>query len=244
MKVVIPSRKRAKTIAQHSLRLFPDAVVCVEESEMADYAPVCQNLLPHPPLASLARIRNWIIENVEDEMFVMADDDVVSLWAMVGKNGNRLREVGAINQVIENAAEAARGLGARLFGFSQSGDVKAFKPQDPISVSAWVGTVFGVIGKDLKYDPAFSLHDDMDFSLQHLLKNRVVFRDNRFYFESYNRLRSVGGNTAFRSAERELLERRLLIQKWGKCVRFGKRVGIRGGGVATTTAVNVRRRQQ
>ena len=61
MQIVIPSRRRAGSIAGDTLRLFPDAIVCVDESEMNDYAGCGARLLAHPPLSGLAAIVNWIL---------------------------------------------------------------------------------------------------------------------------------------------------------------------------------------
>ena len=48
MKIIIPTRGRADSIGQKSLRLFPDAALCVGADEVDLYAPLSRNLLVHP----------------------------------------------------------------------------------------------------------------------------------------------------------------------------------------------------
>lgn len=246
IRVIIPSKGRSKTIAQYSLALFPHAVVSVDEREVDDYAPVIAQvahkgatLLPHPPLRYLPQIRNWLLDNVADESFVMVDDDVRRVYSKVGKVIKHYRKPNDVMQIIENAHECARGIGARLFGFTQDGGVFGFKPTDPLRFNGWVGTVFGVIGRGIRYDERLAIgSEDIDFSLRHLMEHRVVFMDTRFHFESVNRLRSTGGNAFNRSLEREKREGERLQQVWGDYVY----VGFKDSGVRVKS-LRVKRRQ-
>jgi hypothetical protein len=223
MKVVIPSRWREKDIGSMSLSIFPGATVCVEESEVDNYTSCgVTNLLPHPPLPSLAAIRNWIIGNVPDEMFFMPDDDIECVYSMVGKSFRKYTDPAVIMQIVDNAGEIAFNIGAGLFGFNQSMRPYAFSPFQPIKFSTWVGTAVGIIGKDIRYDTAFSLHDDFDFSMQQLLTKRIILCDQRFHFAGRERLRNKGGNTKFRSSEREAAELNLLKHKWGDYMSYFK----------------------
>ncbi len=240
-RVVIPSKHRADSIGTHALRLFPDATVCIDEREQADYAGVTPNLLLHPPLPTLASIRNWILDNVPDEIVVQVDDDVVRVFSMVGYRLRSYAKPDEIGRIIENAALIAHGIGARLFGFSQSGDVKAFKPQDPIRFNSWIGSVVGVVGRDIRWDSGLTLRGDIDASLKSLLKHRIIYQDTRFYFETGRRFLNKGGNAVNRSEERERKELEYLKRTWGGYIRFGVRHGLKAK--AKTTQTRVQRRQ-
>lgn len=252
LKIIIPSKGREKTIARYSLALFPDAVVTVDEREIDDYAPVIAQfadagatLLPHPPLAGISAIRNWLLDTMDDETFVMADDDIKYVYSKVGTVIRNYRDPAATRQILENACECARGIGAGLFGFTQDGNVLGFKPQDPLAFKGWIGTVIGVIGRSdgvhrqIRYDERLTIgSEDIDFSLRHLLERRIIFIDERFHFESVNRLRAVGGNAFNRSLEREKLEGERLQAIWGDYVHVGfKESGVR------VKSVRVKRRQ-
>lgn len=224
MKIVIPSRKRADLIGKRTLALFPSASACVEESEVEAYERKLPgvSIVPHPPLKSLAEIRNWIIDNTDDGIVFMPDDDVLAFWSLVGKTAKKYTRPEDCYQIVENTAEIARGIGAGYFGFSQSGNPLSFIPHDPIRFSGWVGSCIGIVGKDLKYDPILSLYDDADFTLQNLLHKRIIYSDDRFHAETAKMLRQEGGNTKYRSSERSKQETDYLLMKWGRFIGIGK----------------------
>lgn len=241
MKIVIPSKSRADSIGSHALALFPEAIVCVDENEADAYKPVTANLLVHPPLPTLASIRNWILDNVDDEIVVQVDDDLRRVFSMVGYRLRAYKKPDEAMQIVENAAEIAKTIGSRLFGFGQSADVKAFKPQDPIRFNGWIGSLVGVVGRDVRWDSALTLRGDIDASLKTLLKHRIIYQDTRFYFETGKRFLNKGGNAVHRSAERERKELAYLKGVWGRYVYFGVRSGLKAK--AKTTLSRVPRRQ-
>lgn len=228
MKIIIPSRKRADTIGRRSLRLFPGAVVTVDEREMEEYAPIVAafaaqgaSLLPHPPLESLAEILNWIVDAFEDETVVVAEDDITRCVSFVGNNVRVYKDPRDVQQIVENAAEAAKGVGAHLFGFTDSANPKHFKPQDPLSFVANLYTLYGYVGKSVRSDPKRRLFRDMDTSLTELLNNRIVYCDARFHFESIAPLRQAGGNAVNRAREDLPAAIQFMQRKWGHYVRSG-----------------------
>lgn len=222
MRIVIPSRKRPQSCAR-ALRLLPGALVCVDAAEEADYAPLCRaagvDLLLHPSdVAGIGPLRQWILDNVTDEVVFMVDDDVSELGVVAGRGTRhaQIRDPQAVAQVIANAAECAQVLGTPIFGFSQNGaDVRKFRPQDPFVLATWVGGAIGVIGRELRYDTELRLRADIDFCLQALLKYRCIFMDNRFAFV-HQRFNNTGGNAHQRSGERNAYELAYLKHKWGK----------------------------
>lgn len=245
VRVVIPSKGREKIIADHTLRLFPDATICVEEKEVigySQYVPAAQ-ILPHPPLRSLGEIRNWIMDNVDDDAIFMADDDIGSVNSLVGLHLKRYHDPAVAMQIVENAAECARGIGAMLFGFNQTPRPNFFNPFDPIDFNHWVGSAIGVVSKDLRWDDNLSLHPDIDFSAKNLLEKRIIFCDTRFHFESVKRMRSLGGNSAARSGEREAKEMAYIRGRWGKYISQSNSVSgqIRKGKVIS---FHISRRQK
>ncbi len=226
MQIVIPSRKRADTIGRRSLRLFPRAVVTIDESEMDSYRGICAEsgatLLPHPPLDTLAKIYNWCVDAFPDEIVVLADDDITKLVSFTGLAVRVYRDPAVVEQVIANAAECAQGIGARLFGFTDSSNPMHFKPQDPLAFVANLYTVCGYVGKEVHSDPYRRLFRDIDTTLAELMENRIVFCDTRFHFESVAPLRQGGGNAVVRAGEDLKAAMTFMQRKWGKYVRTGK----------------------
>lgn len=226
MQIVIPSRKRADSIGKRSLGLFPTAVVTVDERELEAYRPVCaqygNTLLPHPPLDTLAQICNWILDAFPDEVVVIAEDDIIKMVSFTGISVRSYRDPIAIYQVLENAAECAQGVGARLFGFTDSQNPMHYKPQDPLSFVANLYTIWGHVGKAVRNDPYRRMFRDMDTTLTELLQNRIIFCDSRFHFESVAPLRQGGGNAINRASENLPAAMEYMQRKWGHYVRKGK----------------------
>ena len=91
MKIVIPNKGRAGILYERAFKLFPEALVCVGESDVADYSKVTKNLLVHPDdVTGIGPLRQWILDNVEDEIVVQVDDDVHSLYSLTGSSKKTL----------------------------------------------------------------------------------------------------------------------------------------------------------
>jgi len=181
MKVVIPSRRRADTIGKHSLVLFPAATVCIEDSEEEDYAAVVprKQLLLHPPLRSLPAIRQWILDNTEDETVFMVDDDIKAFHLPAGLVRKNISRPGRDRQGRRQHLPVRQGRGGppvRLLADPQSGSTTMANPAS--SSIGGFGSAFGVIGREIRYDPAIRFHDDMDIVLQSLLKHRIVWQSH------------------------------------------------------------------
>lgn len=244
MRVVIPSRKRVNA-CRHVLRLFPGALVVVHEDEIDDYAPLGvaplgAELLAHPSeVRGIAPLKNWILDHVEDEVVFIVDDDISVLKAMAGRprRSAPIADPRAIGQIVANAERMARAAGAPVFGFNQNGgDVRKFRNQDPFALSGWVGGAMGIIGRELRFDPALKMRADIDFCLQAQLRHRCIFIDLRFAFVE-QRFNNTGGNAHMRSADRNQHELAYLQQKWGKWL------AVKPGKTTVRLLVNVQRRQ-
>lgn len=218
MRIVIPSRKRVESCA-HALTLFPDALVCVAANEENDYKSLGVGLLIHPDnVAGIGPLRQWILDNVDDETVVMVDDDVYEVRTPVGEitKSHTLRDPLAIEQILLNAEEMAKGLETPVFGFDQTGgDVRKFKPHDPLRLNSWTGGVIGIIGRELRYDTTLLLRADIDYCLKAMFKYRVVCIDTRYSFV-HKRFKNRGGNDHMRSSDRNALEIERLLARWGK----------------------------
>jgi hypothetical protein len=247
MKVVVPSKGRSQTIGKHTLALFPDATVVVDEAERDDYLDVVdeQRLVTHAGLTPVVRILNWILDTIRDDVVVIADDDITELRAMSGWSPRRHRDPDVALAALEGAAQCAIDAGCGLFGFNQSPHPLYFKEHRPIQLARWVGSVVGFVGDHgLRYDERLSLHEDADLALQSLLRHRIVWCDDRWAFVPL-RLSNPGGNTGQRSADRDLEEQRYLRQKWGRYVAFSTAPAWGRRRMATTlmTSLRVPRKQ-
>lgn len=227
MKVIIPSSGRAEQLVTASLKFFPNAIVCVGDDEEDTYRQAgVQNLLPHPAsVRGIAPLRQWILDTIPDEVVVMADDDITRCAALVGFNKRWVTDPLQIAQILEVTAQCAKDAGAAVFGFNQAPDVRKFMPQKPFALSAWVGSVIGFVGRSVRFDTSLLLRADVDFCLQSLARQRIVWQDMRFSFV-HGCFKGTGGNAGQRSAARHARELAYLQRKWGPYLSVKKGKGV------------------
>ena len=218
MKIVIPSKGRAETLQEKALRLFPDALVCVGDDEVEAYGKITDHLLDHPAtVAGIGPLRQWVLDHVEDPCVVMVDDDVTHVYSQVGFHKRRIEDADTARALVERLAILAQDAGARVFGFQQAARPLTYANFRPFSLNTWVGGLVGIIGRELRYDPALLLRADIDFCLQSLMRDRFVLVDGRYSF-IHTRFAGKGGNAGNRSAERHAREIAYLKRKWGPCL--------------------------
>jgi hypothetical protein len=243
---VILSRRRWQTIGQNTLRLFPDAYVTVEESELPDYELVvpAERLLPHPLFDTVADIRNWINDQFPDRAFVVQlNDDMAHLRCLVGWRPRLIDDPLEVAQVVERTAICARDAGAYVFGFGNIQTTPHFRRMAPFKLTGYVRNLVGFVqGHGLSWDPIALGHFDADLGLQAMLEHRIIWRDERFAFVDA-RLASNSGGLAGIRTESWLAQGRLnLRRKWGdRYVRFARREALSGNSTTEATVLQVRR---
>lgn len=216
MQIVIPSRSRQDTIGEGALKIFPKALVCVAESERDAYHRVTKNLLLHPDeVTGIGPLRQWILDNVNDEVVVQCDDDVHTVYSLVGFTKRNITNLTAIERIVYGTAQCAIDAKCSVFGFNQAWDVRKYKAMKPFAINSWAGGVIGFVGRKHRYDVNLTLRADIDFCLQCLLKDRIVWIENRYSFV-HRRWVGQGGNAANRSESRHEAEIAYLQKKWGR----------------------------
>lgn len=216
---VILSRGRAESITTH--RRIPDATLVVTVSEAEQYAHTKLPIVTIPDqVVGLSNVRNWILDKFDEEVLVMFDDDMRGCYSLVWKSWRRLSDEETA-AVIENTARCAMEAGVHLFGWSQNVDVRKFMACDPFSLVGYVGWAIGVIGRKHRFDPKVGFKDDLDFAMQHLKDDRIIWRDERFGF-LMKRDTNSGGNAIYRTRDKIEAEKAYLKRKWGRYVDFGQ----------------------
>jgi hypothetical protein len=81
----------------------------------------------------------------------------------------------------------------------------------------------------------------MDFTLQSLLEDRIVYADMRFYFDHGRSFSGSGGNAGQLSAEQFDAATERLKHKWGQCVSTE---GSRLSGKRSVAAMSIRVRRR
>ena len=199
IRILILSRSRYDHIT--TTRIVPEFVeILVPESQKKLYEAKVKNPILTIPDAvkGLGKVRNWVLDNFDDETIIMLDDDLVKCYCFTGKLTREIRDPEAVVEILANAAIMAKDLGTNCFGFNQT-DIRKYKGQDPFNLCTWVGGVIGVIGREQRFrNDMFKV--DVDFCLQTLMKRRVIWCDTRFGF-SQKRDNNRGGNLALRSKQ-------------------------------------------
>ena len=149
----------------------------------------------------------------------MVDDDIKHFYCLTGIRTRQVNDPDEVVQVIINAAVMAKDAGAHCFGFSQT-DIRKYNGTEPFRFNSWVGCLVGVIGRDYRFrDDKFKV--DIDFCLQNLLVDRIVWIDNR-YWTSQSRDNNLGGNAKYRTKDEFDKSLKSLLDKWGDCLKIGK----------------------
>lgn len=216
MKLVIPTKGRADVIREKSLKLFPDACLCVGDDEVDQYSPLVskEKLIVHPSsVVGIGPLRQWILDNVKDRCVVQIDDDITHAYSQVGFHKRRIEDPREAHAMVERMATIAMDAGVRVFGFNQEARPLTYANFNPFSLNHWVGGIVGVIGRELRYDTSLLLRADIDFCLQSLMHDRFILLDRRYSF-IHTRFGGAGGNARQRSSDRHSKEIAYLRRKW------------------------------
>lgn len=222
--VAIPSYKRADRV--ETIKLFPKAVIFCNYGELEEYKkfnPKNKIVECDESVDNVVKKRNFILnwarENKVKNLLQM-DDDFFKFVSLIGGQHKEIEDVGILEEVIERMFIMARDAGTRVFSFQQTADVRRYNPNEPFSLfcALKMGTYGMVLDDGYLYDNRFSLKQDMDLSLDTLLKYRFFIVDNRYSFVYKPTMGNVGGCGEYRTTELEKKMIELLERKWGKSV--------------------------
>lgn len=217
--VYIPSHNRADRIAQQSLRLFPNAVVLVEEQEVEAYAKVTDRLLVQPNNPkSLAQIRNCALRHIDTEVVIKVDDDARGFYWQYGWGLERRDDPEYIMDVLLHVAQCAVDAGTSLFGLSRVKQPAYTPGFMPFRLGWAVSGLEGIIGRKYAFDEDLIVSGDIDFNLRVFAGDRFVWMDTRWAID-FGPLASTGGVARLRSQEAIDRERRILTERWGDVLR-------------------------
>lgn len=195
------------------------------ERERADYAAVVPKgqLITHPNLPGLAPIRQWLNRTIQEECLVMFDDDLRSLWCIVGRYRREYRDPQVIREVIENTHAVACDLGIGLFTWSRSATgIGLATDVEPIKFAVPLGAAFGLRGaaRERDFDLDIPGRSDVDFALRTLLEERIMLGDIRWYFDFGRCFAGAGGNSGLITDEQFARSTRIIKERWGDYVSF------------------------
>lgn len=108
-----------------------------------------------------------------------------------------------------------------MFCWNRSAHPAAFRPHDPLHLTAPIAGAFGIGGKDCIPDSRLTAYEDVDLSLQALLRHRVILCDNRYYWDFGRCWHGRGGNQGIRTSNSDMRDREILRGRWGPYLEVG-----------------------
>lgn len=215
LKKIIISRGRADRVK--TFDLVPDATLVVPDVEVEEYAleyPDKEIIAIPSSLYGISKVRNWVIQNFDEEVILMFDDDIIGIQCMAGPRSRKMDNETEVPIVIGNLIQCAIDAEVSLFGLSQNARADRYSRNEPIALNKWVGGVVGVIGKDVLWDERLTFKCDVDVTLSELMRSRIVYTECRFA-PLQQRDTNIGGNSIHRTKDRIEKEKEYLGRKWG-----------------------------
>lgn len=200
--------------------LLPSALICVDERERDDYTSFVpkKQLVTHPKLVGLPRIHNWLLKAIDTPILFRVDDDFRRVIVMTGSE-RIITDSKEIRDIIENSAVNCRDLGLGVFCYTRQANPIILRPNEkPICPVHPVCSAFGVMNRARYREMDQDLHGraDVDYTLQTLLEDRLVYADCRFYFDFGPIGYGTGGTAGLLSDQDYKNASHLLFKRWGK----------------------------
>jgi len=202
-------------------------------------------LLVHPPMDGLPRVWNWIVKTVKTPAIIEVDDDFVGVRSLVGSK-RFITDPEQILQILENSLQCISDLGITTFTFNRSQNIAMTHPEvKPIRPVGPIAGAFGVLGaaRERLWDEQVGARAGVDFTLQCLLDDRVMFNDMRYYFDFGEVYGGRGGNVGIFGIEEWTANCNRLKEKWGRHISFDAPGWVKNRQVAAMS-VRVARRNK
>ena len=236
------SRGRAgRTITQKVLPKWVTFVV--PESQEQQYRAHLSNPIMTCPddTLGLGKTRNFVLDHVKTRMVAIFDDDIKCVRYIGGAQSRPLTPEEVVF-VVCNMAQMTDDAGLHTFCFAQRNRM-TFDPHLPFALKGTCSGFIGIIDRKYRFMEN-KLKVDVDYILQNLLYDRVVFFEGRYALELYIDSNS-GGSSLFRSEDKIKEERAILCKKWGKYLQYKETRALKHqqSRMIVVPSINVKRTQ-
>lgn len=213
MKIYAPSYKRSKGVKTH--KILPEVIYCVHQFEAEQYKDFNIEILPDDIKGNIARVRNYIKDNLIKDEGLIIDDDIESIKRWDIKDDKPYTKDIELREFIEQGFNMCKESGAKLWGVNIVGDKGSYREYTPISFTNWIsGSFMGFVNNQCKFDERLPLKEDLDFCLQNFNQYRKVLRFNYVFLQKRDH-GNKGGCADYRTIEKEKEQLKLLQKKWG-----------------------------
>ena len=214
--IYVPSYKRSDRIM--TWNVLNDCTYVVRESEEAAYreAGITKILTaPDEEINSLAKVRQWIIDNTPEDIVIQCDDDI-SRMIYKGKNNKvEIADKDVNDMEFERVAQILSDLRLGFASCTMTGDVRKFNAE--FLFKGITGGICWFNKECLKsrFDNMTYIKEDTDFVLQELLQNRIIIIPD--YFGMQNEYdKNAGGNNENKNSRALNQTVEYMKNKWGK----------------------------
>lgn len=215
--IASPSWKRPDTCTSHKYLPSLRYVVCASQADgyRRNGLPVWE--CPDSAQGSVSRVRNWILDNSENERTLILDDDFSHLGRWEG-NKHKKMSTDEAGEFIEDGFRLAGEFGVRFWGVNITPDKGAYMEYTPFNLKRVIlGPFGGFLNPDCRYDEGLPLKEDYDMSLQMLNRHRKILRVNFVHYVCKQHT-NKGGCAEYRTIEAEREQFEKLRLKWGGAI--------------------------
>jgi hypothetical protein len=216
VQICVLSRARADVLAKYTNKLVQNYKLfyCGENYDRYEYR--CTERIAVPPeFTGRSMVANHVMRLLPNKVLIILPDDIKDISWMGGDRSVRLDDEGFMVLVV-NVVVSALDLKVGLFGITEN-DIRKTSPLAPFHTRAMVTGFVGInrhIQPPIWFDERQKVKEDYDFALEFLKRDRLVWKDCRYFFsQDRNVLR--GGNMPWRTPEREEQEVQNLKDWWG-----------------------------
>jgi hypothetical protein len=221
--VAIPSKGRPENM-KRMLSFFPYANVYVDILEKDAYSAVVPKaqLHFHDSLPGQWHIWQKIMDTRQEEVVLLCDDDLewVASYVKTYPRPVRYTDPRDLQIIVENAVNVLCDLDISLHGWNRMPHPGVFNPTNPVSFTGVLTAAFLVRGRKYRFDVELDACD-LDFVLQNLLKDRILIKDMRYYW-NFGVTGMAGGWQSIYTQKMADEGRVKLTEKWGSYVSIGK----------------------
>lgn len=234
MKIAIPSHRRAATITTH--RLLNNYVVCVPESQEAEYRAVTDHIVTHPDtVIGLTPKLNWMLDHLSDgDGLIILDDDLEYLCRCHGDKteaaARKITDPALVEAVLFQTWQLAADLGAFFFGWESTEiTIRYYSGLEPFKATGFInGCAMGFrAGHGLRFDERIVAKNDYDICALNAFRHHILFKDTRFAFCQRATFTGAGGQSHYRNSETERRDVAILREKYGDVIQVGRQGGTR-----------------
>jgi hypothetical protein len=241
---IIPSKGRPDRVAKVQ-KVFPNAVMYINASELESYAPNCDiPIILHNETMGYGSVMNSIFRECTKANIrysVVFDDDVESFDSLVGNRPRKLT-VEQTEEAIVNACQILEDLDAYIYLFSTCSSCVKYQQSEPFKIGFSLSQGAWVLRNDKMGRFKLGMHhyEDFDFCMDYVLKHRYMVIENRFQAVSKGAY-EAGGCNSFRTSENEKSSMEYIRKKWKGNVAF---VVNQGGTIRPTAKINRQQRRK